>query len=531
MAVDDIKIKRALISVWDKTGLLELGKALSDKNVEILASGNTAKFLLEQNIVVKEISDYTQSPEVMSGRVKTLHPRVHGGILARRDVESDLTELADINGAEIDLVIVNLYPFENNVGDFYNGKKNYDEMTELIDIGGPTLIRAAAKNHKYVTVLTNPTQYQDFIENFSYAGATNLSMRKSYAKQAFEHTAGYDAVISRWFVEQSDEDIFSAETVVTKFEKLQELRYGENPHQKAAFYKEITGKKTCDMAHATQLHGQQISDNNLLDCDAALAFVREFEKPVVIIIKHTNACGAAVAMDDDIPAAFLKAQKADPISAYGGIIGTNYIVDQSLMEEIAKPENFFECIVAPGYTAEAIEVVDAGEKWLKRFRVFSIGDFETERAKSMLRGIEGGVLIQETNLISFNPDELDFVTELQPTEQELSDLFFGWIVVKHTKSNAIVFVKDGVCVGVGAGQMNRADSVRLASIRAGESSQGAVMASDAFFPFADGIELAAEAGIKAVIQPGGSIRDKSVIAKCNELGIAMVFTGIRHFKH
>ncbi|MCD4656624.1 MAG: bifunctional phosphoribosylaminoimidazolecarboxamide formyltransferase/IMP cyclohydrolase, partial [Planctomycetes bacterium] len=518
-------------SVWDKTGLLELGKALSAQNVEILASGNTAKFLSEQNIDVVEISDYTQSPEIMSGRVKTLHPRVHGGILARREIVTDLAELASINGREIDLVVVNLYPFENNVGDFYDGKKNYDEMTELIDIGGPTLIRAAAKNHKYVTVLTNPAQYQEFIETFADLGATSLSMRKNYAKLAFEHTAGYDAVISRWFVEQSDADLFKVDTLVTKFEKVNELRYGENPHQKATFYREITGRKTCDMAHAEQLHGQQISYNNILDCDAALGFVREFEKPAVIIIKHTNACGAAVAMDDDVPEAFLKAQKADPISAYGGIIGVNRVVDIALMQEIAKPDNFFECIVAPGYTPEALELVKAGEKWLKRFRVYKIGDFTSNRAKSMLRGIEGGVLIQETNLTSFDPENLEFVTESQPTEQELSDLFFGWMVVKHTKSNAIVFVKDNVCVGVGAGQMNRADSVRLASIRAGEHSKGAVMASDAFFPFADGIELAAKAGIKAVIQPGGSIRDKSVITKCNELRIAMLFTGIRHFKH
>jgi len=529
MAVDNVIIKRALISVWDKTGLLELGKALTEKNVEILASGNTAKFLQTQNFNVKEISDYTQSPEVMSGRVKTLHPRVHGGILARREVESDLSELASINGEEIDLVVVNLYPFENNVGEFYAGKKNYDEMTELIDIGGPTLIRAAAKNHKYVTVLTNPAQYSDFIENFAGTGATTLNMRKSYAKQAFEHTAGYDAVISRWFVDQAGEEVYTQNTVVAKFEKVQELRYGENPHLKAAFYKEITGKETHDIAHAEQIYGQQISYNNLLDCDAALGFAREFEDPAVIIIKHTNACGAAV--DEDIVQAFLKAQQADPISAYGGIIGVNRVVDLPLMKEIAKTENFFECIVAPDYTEEAFDYVKAGEKWIKRFRMFLIGDFNVERAAATIRGIEGGVLIQETNLTGYNAETLKCATERQPTEKELEDLKFAWNIVKHTKSNAIVFCKDKVCVGVGAGQMNRADSVRLASIRSGEQSQGAVMASDAFFPFSDGIELAAEAGVKAVIQPGGSIRDKSVIAKCNELGIAMMFTGLRHFKH
>lgn len=509
-------MKRALISVSDKTGLQEFAKSLVELDYEILSTGGTARALREAGIPVVEVSDVTKFPEILDGRVKTLHPIIHAGILAR-GTEEHLNTLKEMDIAPIDVVAINLYPFEETIA-----KENVDQQTciENIDIGGPTMVRAAAKNHERVSIVVDPAQYDDVIAALKSEGGITLAQRQRLAMQAFEMTARYDAAISQYLVSQFADDVF--EPSYSFGGRLQQtLRYGENPHQKAAFY--VNSKQPGTLAGAEQLGGKELSYNNIVDTDAAWQMVNEFkEQPACAIIKHCNPCGFAVGKD--VLDAFTRAHEADPLSSYGGIIAFNRELDKATAEEIVK--TFFEAVIAPGYGEGAVDVLHQKEK-LRILNTHACGQATTP----WIETISGGFLVQERDTHNLDVKDLKVVTETQPDPALLDDLMFGWNVVKHVKSNAIVVAKDGISIGVGAGQMNRVGSCDIALTHAGEKAKGAVLASDAFFPFADNIEVAAKAGIKAIVQPGGSIRDQEVIDACNKYGIAMVFTGVRHFKH
>lgn len=523
-----VKIKRALLSVSDKSGLVELGQALVDSGVELLSTGGSAKTLRDAGLPVKEVAEHTGFPEMMDGRVKTLHPKIHGGFLALRDNETHVAAMKEHDIGEIDLVAVNLYPFEATVA----SGADFDTCIENIDIGGPAMVRSAAKNHKFVAILTDPLDYAGVIAEIKETGGTSHATRKRLSAKAYSRTAAYDAAISAWFTAQNGE-VFP-ERATFAGSKVQECRYGENPHQVAAFY--ANAEVRPGIATATQHQGKELSYNNLNDTDAAFELVSEFdpETPTVAIIKHANPCG--VATGATLKEAYEKALKCDPVSAFGGIVALNGTLDAETAEEIVKV--FTEVIIAPSVTDDAKAII-AGKKNLRLLSTGGLAD-PTQAAK-MVKSVAGGYLVQNRDTGRITREDLKVVTKRAPSEQELNDMLFAFQVGKHVKSNAIVYVRDGMTVGIGAGQMNRRDSSRIAAIRAGEAAEmagdkeslakGSVVASDAFFPFADGLLAAAEAGATAVIQPGGSMRDQDVIDAADEAGLAMVFTGMRHFKH
>ena len=522
-------IRRALLSVSDKTGIIELARALAARQVDILSTGGTAKLLAEHGIKVTEVSDYTGHPEIMDGRVKTLHPKIHGGILARRGVDEDVMTANNIG--PIDLVVVNLYPFADTVA---KAGCTLEDAVENIDIGGPTMVRAAAKNHKDVTIVVNASDYDTVLADMeANNGATTHATRFSLAISAFEHTAQYDGMIANYFGAMLPAyDAPTApvskfpRTFNSQFVKKQDLRYGENSHQSAAFYVQ-EGATEASVATATQLQGKALSYNNIADTDAALECVKEFAEPACVIVKHANPCG--VAIGDSILAAYNRAYQTDPTSAFGGIIAFNRELDETTAKEIVSRQ-FVEVIIAPAASDAAVAVI--GTK--PNVRLLVCGEFSQAANALDMKQVNGGMLLQDRDQAKITADDLKVVTKRQPTEQELTDLLFCWKVAKFVKSNAIVYVKDSMTIGVGAGQMSRVYSAKIAGIKAADENlevKGSVMASDAFFPFRDGIDAAAAAGITAVIQPGGSMRDAEVIAAADEHGMAMVFTGVRHFRH
>jgi phosphoribosylaminoimidazolecarboxamide formyltransferase/IMP cyclohydrolase len=523
--IDIVQIRRALISVSDKSGLVPFAQALTARAVEILSTGGSAKALRDAGVPVKEVSDHTGFPEIMDGRVKTLVPQIHGGILGRRDVPEHLEQMRVHNIAPIDLVVVNLYPFEATVA---KGAP-YDDCVENIDIGGPALIRAAAKNHDFVAVLTDPEQYADVLNEVVASGGTSLSLRRRLAGEAYARTAAYDSAIGAWFAEQRAETFPKLLTVAGTLR--QGLRYGENPHQEAAFY--VAGSRP-GVATAVQVQGKELSYNNLNDTDAAFECVAEFEAPTIAIIKHASPCGVASAavLADAWDAAF----RCDPVSPYGGIVAVNRTLDAAAAERIAAI--FTEVIIAP----DADEAAKAVLARRRNLRLLLTGGMPDPVAGGlMFRSLSGGFLVQTRDVGHVGAGDVKIVTRRAPTEAEIADLLFAFRVCKHVKSNAVVYAKDSATVGVGGGQPNRVDSARIAAWKAEEAAkaaglaepltQGSVVASDAFFPFADGLEAAIAAGATAVIQPGGSIRDAEVIAAADLAGIAMVFTGMRHFRH
>lgn len=522
-------IRRALLSVSDKTGIVEFARALAAQGVELLSTGGTAKLLAEQNIPVIEVSDYTGHPEIMDGRVKTLHPKVHGGILARRGQDEAVMAANNINA--IDLVVVNLYPFASTVA---KASCTLEDAVENIDIGGPTMVRAAAKNHADVTIVVNAADYDKVLaEMAANQGATTQATRFSLAISAFEHTAQYDGMIANYFGAMLPAyDTVDAQpskfprTFNSQFVKKQDLRYGENSHQQAAFYVEHNIQEA-SVASATQLQGKELSYNNIADTDAALECVKEFAEPACVIVKHANPCG--VAIGNDILSAYNRAYQTDPTSAFGGIIAFNRELDAVTAEAIVSRQ-FVEVIIAPTATSEAAEIIAKKPN----VRLLVCGQWSDKTTGFDIKRVNGGVLVQDRDQKMVGLDDLKVVSKRQPSAEELRDLLFCWKVAKYVKSNAIVYAKDSMTIGVGAGQMSRVYSAKIAGIKAADENlevKGSVMASDAFFPFRDGIDAAAAAGIKAVIQPGGSMRDAEVIAAADEHDIAMVFTGVRHFRH
>jgi phosphoribosylaminoimidazolecarboxamide formyltransferase/IMP cyclohydrolase len=523
-SADLVAVKRALISVSDKTGIVEFAQALNAQGVEILSTGGTFKLLTENKIPAIEVSDYTGFPEMMDGRVKTLHPKIHGGILARRGVDNAVMQEHGINN--IDMVVVNLYPFEKTVA---NQDCALEDAVENIDIGGPTMVRAAAKNHAHVNIIVNTSDYAKILAELSANnGCTSYKTRFDLAIKAYEHTAAYDGAIANYFgrlVEGGSENF--PRTFNTQYIKAQEMRYGENPHQKAAFYVE-KNQLEVGIASAKQLQGKELSYNNVADTDAALETVKSFSEPACVIVKHANPCGVAVA--ESIKHAYDLAYSTDSESAFGGIIAFNRELDAETAKAIVERQ-FVEVIIAPSISAEAIEIVKAKQN----VRLLATGEWGTAKAKGFdYKRVNGGLLVQDRDDGIITESDLKIVTKRAPTPAEIQDLLFAWKVAKFVKSNAIVYAKNLHTIGVGAGQMSRVNSARIAAIKAehaGLQVAGSVMASDAFFPFRDGIDNAAKVGIAAVIQPGGSMRDEEVIAAADEHGMAMVFTGMRHFRH
>jgi phosphoribosylaminoimidazolecarboxamide formyltransferase/IMP cyclohydrolase len=526
----DVAIRRALISVSDKAGLVELGKALAARGVEILSTGGTAKALKDAGVAVKDVAEHTGFPEMMDGRLKTLHPKVHGGLLAIRDNPEHSAAAQAHTIAPIDLLVVNLYPFEDTVAK----AAPFGECIENIDIGGPAMIRAAAKNHAAVTVVVDPRDYGKVLDEMQQnGGATTLTLRKALAAKAYARTAAYDAAIGDWFVQELGERAPAWRSMVGRL--AQELRYGENPHQRAAFYR--SGEPRPGVATAVQHQGKELSYNNLNDTDAAFELVAEFDPktaPAVAIIKHANPCGVAIGAT--LAEAYAKALRCDPVSAFGGIIALNRTIDGATAREITSI--FTEVVIAPDATDEA-KAIFATKKNLRLLTTSALPD---ARASGVtFRSLAGGFLVQSRDNAIVEDMPLKVVTKRQPNPQERADLKFAFTVAKHVKSNAIVYAKDGATVGIGAGQMSRVDSARIAAWKSQEAAKaagvaepltkGSVVASDAFFPFADGLLAAAEAGATAVIQPGGSMRDDEVIKAADEAGLAMVFTGVRHFRH
>ncbi|NOY28837.1 MAG: bifunctional phosphoribosylaminoimidazolecarboxamide formyltransferase/IMP cyclohydrolase [Planctomycetes bacterium] len=520
-------IKRALISVSDKTHLETFARSLDAAGVEIFSTGGTRRALEEAGIAVRDVADYTGFPEMMDGRVKTLHPKVHGGLLCRRDNEAHMAAAKEHGIEMFDLVVVNLYPFEETIA---RPDVTTEEAIEQIDIGGPSMIRSAAKNHAFVTVATSPFQYDSIAEQIKEHGGTLPELRSQLARKAFALTADYDGAIASYFSKVTDEKEYPCfpSRVSLPLTLVSELRYGENPHQKAALYA-LPAVDPSNLVNAQHHGGKELSYNNLLDLDAALAAVRSLPQPGVVVLKHGNPCGAATATT--LGEAMQKAWAGDPVSAFGSVLGFNVPVDAAAAECLAEPGKFVEAIIAPDFSAEALKILTTKPKWKKNVRLLRMGQATPLLARPEFRQIDGGILCQ---LADDLPDEVSawkIVTETQPTDSLQADLTFAWIACRHVKSNAIVLAKDESLVGVGAGQMSRVDSVEISIRKAGDRARGAVLASDAFFPFDDSIHQAAEAGIAAVIQPGGSRRDDEVIAACNQHGLPMIFTGTRHFRH
>lgn len=511
-------ITRALISVSDKTGLLDFAKFLASSGVTILSTGGTAKALRDAGIAVTEVSDHTGFPEIMDGRVKTLHPKIHGGILAIRNNETHKKALSDHNIETIDLVVINLYPFEETVAK----GANFETCIENIDIGGPSMVRSAAKNHEFVTIVTDPNDYATVMEEMrTNKNTTSLKTRKLLAAKAYSKTAVYDAAISNWFNAQNETPFPQNLTIAGSLK--QSLHYGENPHQKAAFY--TLGETAGTLAGAKQVQGTELSYNNLNDASAAFELVREFEQPAVVIVKHANPCGVAVGAN--IVEAFSKALACDPVSAYGGIIATNRPLTKEFCDTLGKL--FLEVMIAPNADEGAIATLSNR----KKLKLLLSRNISKPSAKMTVKTISGGFLYQEDDIIIMK-DELKTATKTAPNKAQLEDMVFAFTIAKHVKSNTIVLARNGATIGIGAGQMSRIDSTRIACWKAGEAgldTKGCVLASDAFFPFPDNVEMAAQAGISAIIQPGGSMRDAEVIEAADKHNIAMVFTGVRHFRH
>lgn len=511
-------MKRALISVSDKTGIVEFAKELSSLGYEIISTGGTKKSLDEAGIKTIGISGVTKFPEMMDGRVKTLHPNVHGGLLCVRDNPQHMKDLVDNHIELIDMVVVNLYPFKETL------KKGgtHEELIENIDIGGPSMLRSAAKNHKFVTVCVDPADYQRVLDEVRANGDTTLEFRCELAAKVFRTTAAYDALIANYLT--SKLGIEYPEKLTLTYEKVQDLRYGENPHQTAAFY--ATPMTGYSLASAKQLHGKELSYNNIQDANGAIEILREFlnsGKKAVVAVKHTNPCG--VGIGDTLKEAWDRAYSADPISIFGGIVATNEVIDIEVAKELHKL--FLEIVIAPGFTDEALEILMAK----KNIRLMTLDIDQEIYNKKKVVGVNDGILLQDVDFGEVKPEDLVCVTETKPTEEDIQELLFGWKVVKNVKSNAIVVSKNNQTLGVGAGQMNRVGAAKIALEQAGEKSRGAYLSSDAFFPMPDTVQLAIEYGIKAIIQPGGSIKDQLSIDECNKHGIAMVFTKMRHFKH
>src|SRR5690606_28120490 len=510
-------VKRALISVSDKTGVVDFAKELVTLGFEILSTGGTKKALEENNVPVIGVDEITGFPEILEGRVKTLHPNIHGGLLAKRDDASHLEQLQQQGIQPIDLVCVNLYPFQQTIA---KPDVTPEDAIENIDIGGPSMLRAAAKNHDYLTVVVDAVDYAGVLSELRENGEVSKETKRKLAAKVFRHTAAYDAQIAEYMTELVGEQ--QPERVTFTYELKQNLRYGENPHQQAAFYKRPLGSEF-SIAYATQLHGKELSYNNIHDADAALQIVKDFEEPAAVAVKHMNPCGVGIGANAN--EAVQKAYEADATSMYGGSVGFNREVDADTGRQLH--EVFLEIVIAPAFTEEALSILTAK----KNLRLLTI-DFEKEnKQEKVLTSVEGGLLLQDQDSYTFEDAEITVPTKRQPTEEELAALKLGWKVVKHVKSNAIVVAGNDMTLGVGAGQMNRVGAAKIALEQAGERAKGAVLASDAFFPMGDTVEAAAKAGITAIIQPGGSIRDEESIKACDENGIAMVFTGIRHFKH
>lgn len=510
-------IKRALISVSDKRGLVEFAKILAEKEIEILSTGGTAKALREAGIEVTDVSNLTDFPEMMDGRVKTLHPKIHGGLLALRNNKKHLEEAEKNEIKMIDLVVVNLYPFVETV------KKEgvtEEEIIENIDIGGPSMLRSAAKNFQFVTVVTDPNDYEMIVEMIGKNGDTDLATRKKLARKVFTLTHHYDEAVDNYFRESLGEP----ELLHLHYEKVSSLRYGENPDQKAAFFRNPENQDS-NITNSKILHGKQLSFNNIVDGDSALELVKEFKQPTAVFIKHNNPCGVASA--EKIEDAFIQAFEVDPLSAFGSIIAVNREVNEEIVDHIKEQKMFIELIIAPSYTTKALERLKTREN----LRILETGELKLDLFKTDIKKVAGGLLIQTKDTYELTTDDLKIVTKRVPTKEEIESMLFANKVVKHVMSNAVVMAKRTTVVAIGAGQMSRVDSVTIAGIKGGEKLKGSVMASDAFFPFTDAMEQAIKLGVSAIIQPGGSVRDEEIIARADELGIAMVFTGRRYFRH
>jgi len=530
------KIERALVSVSDKSGLIEFAQGLVAAGVEIFASGGSRRHLEQAGIPVREVAAYTGVPEMMDGRLKTLHPKIHGGILCRRDRPDDMAAIAAQGIVPFELVVVNLYPFRETIA---REGVSVEEAIEQIDIGGPTLVRAAAKNHAFVTIACKPSQYERILEQVHASGVTTPELRRELAGEAFLHTSAYDTAIAIYFRNLRAKAEAQAFTTAGYPEDLpdrftvsmmlkQTLRYGENPHQMAAIYR-APDAAPGSLVRAEILHGKELSFNNYLDLDSALAVARSLPVPGVAVIKHNNPCGAATA--DTLAGATDRAWHGDPVSAFGSVLGFNVPVDAAAAEFLAEPDRFVEAIAAPEFTPEAFHILTTKPKWKANVRLLAVGRIEPGRGERELRQISGGMLSQTADDLPDDETEWKVVTDAKPIDAQWADLRFAWAVCRHVKSNAIVLGKHQALVGVGAGQMSRVDAVEIAIKKAGDRARGAVLASDAFFPFDDSIHRAAEAGVAAIIQPGGSRRDVEVIAACNQHGISMIVTGRRHFRH
>ena len=520
--------RRALVSVSDKSGLDVFVRGLVELGFEILSTGGTRTFLEQAGIPVIDVTEYTGFPEIMDGRVKTLHPKVHGAILGRPTLASDAEAIAAHGIIPFQLVVVNLYPFQQTIA---RPDVTIEEAIENIDIGGPSMVRSAAKNHAHIGIVSSPDQYAEVLKQLQN-DQFDEACRRRLAAAAFEMTAVYDRAISDYLAQitaaPAADPAGFGERLTLSFQRQLTLRYGENPHQQAAFYVE-SAPAPGTLATAEQLNGKELSYNNLLDLDAARAIAAEFSEPAACVIKHNNPCGCAIA--ETLAEAFENAHAGDPVSAFGSIIGLNRIVDSSTAERMCEPGRFIEAIIAPGYTPEAFEILTNRPKWRNNVRLMQVEFSDADRGAPDYRRISGGLLVQDRDDLPQDDSEWTVVTERQPTAEELRDLRFAWAVCRYVKSNAIVFAKGGMLLGAGAGQMSRLDSSMIAAHKAGDRSHAGVVASDAFFPFRDGIDEAARAGIKAAIQPGGSRNDQEVIDACNEHGIAMIFTGRRHFRH
>ncbi len=513
--------KRAIISVSDKTGIVEMAKGLQKHGIEIISTGGTAKALREAGLSVIGISEVTGFPECLDGRVKTLHPNIHAGVLAMRDNAEHMQQIDDLGVSPIDFVIINLYPFKQTI---LKDSVTQEEAIENIDIGGPTMLRAAAKNYQDVAVIIDPSDYSQVLQELDANGEVSCNTKFKLAAKVFENTAHYDAMIAQYLRQAAGMPEFP-ELLTLTYEKVQDMRYGENPHQSAVFYKEVK-PKAGSLSKAEQLHGKELSFNNINDTNGALDLLKEFDETAVVAVKHANPCG--VGIGESLYEAYMRAYEADPVSVFGGIIVTNAQMDVKTAEEINKI--FVEIVVAPSYTEEALNVL----KSKKNVRLLQLSDIKAKIPAGNwdLKKVYGGLLVQSSDTLLLDENQtLKVVTERKPNEAEMHDLLFAWRVVKHTKSNGIAIAKNGQSLGVGPGQVNRIWATQQAIEHAGEQVKGGVMASDAFFPFDDCVEAAAAAGITAIIQPGGSVRDEDSIKACNRYGIAMVFTGMRHFKH
>ncbi len=519
-----VPIRNALISVSDKLGLADFARGLVAAGVKIYSTGGTRKFLEQVGLAIEDVGSYTGFPEMMDGRVKTLHPKIFGGILQRHDRADDRKSAAEHGIIPFELVVVNLYPFEDTVA--RTGVTD-EEAIEQIDIGGPSLIRAAAKNHRFTAVATAPEQYATILDQVSSTGGTTLPLRRELAAAAFTRTARYDGAISEYFASSTAQDDFPL-GIQLSLHRKKVLRYGENPHQRGALYS-LTESGGAHLVSAHQRHGKELSYNNLLDLDSALAIVRTMPDYAAVVVKHNNPCGAATTTSQAV--AIRRALDGDPVSAFGSVIGVNRTLEAASAEVLCEPDRFVEAIVAPDYEPAAVEILTTRPKWKANVRLMEVGPIGEQPAAWQFRHIAGGMLVQDADLAHNETDKWQVVTDSKPTDHEMADLRLAWIVARHVKSNAVVLVKDGMLVGVGAGQMSRVDSVEIALRKAGPRAVGSVLGSDAFFPFADSIPMAAEGGVTAIVQPGGSRRDEDVIAACNQNRIAMIFTGHRHFKH